>query len=288
MQIAFRPHASPASSAPFALSLSRFRPLALLAGLALAAPLLLSSAPAQAWGAEGHRLVASVAEQGLSPAARAEVQRLLALEPGSTLASISTWADEHRSPQTGPWHYVNFPRDGGCNYEPARDCEDGACVVSAIERQVEVLKNDKASDEARLKALKYVVHLVADVHQPLHAGFADDRGGNSYQVQGFGRGSNLHSLWDSGLMRNRAGGAEGLMQDLMLKAGSGSQRVPATDSRAAAQWAVESCRLVSAPGFYPDGHKVDQSYADAHDPALRQRLAEAARRLAGVLNSSLQ
>ncbi|MCV2419298.1 S1/P1 nuclease [Paucibacter sp. DJ2R-2] len=286
MQIAFRPHASLASSAPSASPLSRFRPLALLAGLALAAPLLLSSAPAQAWGAEGHRLVASVAEQGLSPAARAEVQRLLALEPGSTLASISTWADEHRSPQTGPWHYVNFPRDGGCSFEPTRDCEDGACVVGAIERQVEVLKNARATDEARLKALKYVVHLVADVHQPLHAGFADDRGGNSYQVQGFGRGSNLHSLWDSGLMRNRAGGAEALQQE--LSAGQGSQRMPAAESRAAALWAGESCRLVAAPGFYPDGHKVDQSYADAHEPALRQRLSEAARRLAGVLNSSLQ
>jgi len=258
----------------------------LLASLGLAVPLLLSGGAAQAWGAEGHRLVASVAEQGLSPAARAEVQRLLALEPGSTLASISTWADEHRSPQTGPWHYVNFPRDGGCSYERERDCEDGTCVVGAIERQVELLKNAKAPDEARLKALKYVVHLVADVHQPLHAGYADDRGGNSYQVQGFGRGSNLHSLWDSGLMRNRAGGAEALQQE--LKSGQGGQLVPPAEGRAAAQWAGESCRLVSAPGFYPDGHKVDQSYADTHEPALRQRLADAARRLAGVLNSSLQ
>lgn len=286
MQIAFRPHASLASSAPSASPLPRFRPLSLLAGLALAAPLLLSSAPAQAWGAEGHRLVASVAEQGLSPAARAEVERLLALEPGATLASISTWADEHRSPQTGAWHYVNFPRDAGCSYEPARDCEDGACVVGAIERQVEVLKNSRAPDEARLKALKYVVHLVADVHQPLHAGFADDRGGNSYQVQAFGRGSNLHSLWDSGLLRNRAGGAEAVMQE--LKAGQGVQRPSPADSRTAAQWAAESCRLVSAPDFYPEGHKIDAGYAEAHDPALRQRLAEAARRLAGVLNSSLQ
>jgi hypothetical protein len=253
-----------------------------LAALIVLPALLTQTNPVQAWGADGHRLIASVAEQNLNSHARAEVARLLALEPGSTLASVSTWADEHRSPQTGPWHYVNFPRDADCHYEPQRDCEAGACVVAAIQRQTNLLRS-AADDEARLKALKYVVHLVADVHQPLHAGFGDDRGGNSYQLQGFGRGSNLHALWDSGLILNHPGAAAALQAQIS----AGQPVAMPSSASGAAQWASESCRIASAPGFYPDGHKVDQAYADAHDDQLLAQLSAAAQRLAEVLNESL-
>jgi hypothetical protein len=136
---------------------------------------------AHAWGVEGHQVIATLAEQQLTAAARQEVARLLALEPGETLASVSTWADEHRNPQTAAWHYVNFPR-GDCHYVAARDCPDGSCVVEALNRQIEVL-GSSASDEVRLKALKYVVHFVGDVHQPLHAGYKDDRGGSAGRRQ---------------------------------------------------------------------------------------------------------
>jgi len=122
-------------------------------------------------------LIAAEAQQLLTPAARAEVDRLLALEPGATLASISTWADETRSPGTASWHYVNFPRDAGCAYEAPRDCPGDACVVGAIARQEAVLTST-AADAEKLVALKYLVHFVGDVHQPLHAGYADDKGGN--------------------------------------------------------------------------------------------------------------
>ena len=122
-------------------------------------------------------MIAAEAQQLLTPAARAEVDRLLALEPGATLASISTWADETRSPGTASWHYVNFPRDAGCAYEAPRDCPGDACVVGAIARQEAVLTST-AADAEKLVALKYLVHFVGDVHQPLHAGYADDKGGN--------------------------------------------------------------------------------------------------------------
>jgi len=135
---------------------------------------------AKAWGTEGHRLVVLIAEEHISVVARERLNELLAVEPGATLESISTWADEVRSPSTSKWHYVNFPR-GSCTYVADRDCPDGQCVVAALERQAAILHSD-ASSERRLKALKYLVHFVADVHQPLHAGFGDDRGGNRYQV----------------------------------------------------------------------------------------------------------
>ena len=231
-----------------------------------------------AWGAQGHELIARLAWQGLQPKARQEVARLLALEPGQTLESIATWADEHRSAATGVWHYVNFPR-GNCSYEPVRDCPDGKCVVAAIERQQSVYAS-RASDGERLKALKYLVHLVGDVHQPLHAGYADDRGGNQFQLRAFMRGSNLHALWDSGLLRQMDIDNTALMAVL--------QRLPtAADGRdlSVGHMAQESCRLVAQADFYPqDG--VSDAYVQRFTPVVQQRLALAGARLAGLLNAA--
>ena len=160
-------------------------------------------------------VVANIAQAKLTSRTRAEVDRLLALEPGETLASISTWADEHRNPAAAPWHYVNFPRDS-CPYDTERDCPGGKCVVGAIERQLKVLSSD-APDDRKLLALKYVIHLMGDVHQPLHAGYLDDKGGNTYQLQAFMRGSNLHALWDAGLIRNLNEDTAAMTSRLMLK-----------------------------------------------------------------------
>lgn len=248
------------------------------------AALLLLAVPlaAQAWGFEGHKLIASLAERQLSPAARAEVQRLLAQEPGATMASVSTWADEHRSPTTGPWHYVNFPA-GDCSYVPVRDCADGACVIEALHRQTARLKSRRNDDAERLLALKYVIHFVGDIHQPLHAGHAHDKGGNSHQLQAFGRGSNLHSLWDTGLIMNRDGGAQALREQL---AGAPAREASPAAPRAAA-WALESCRIVAQTDFYPEGRHVGAEYRDAHAATLEARLQAAAERLAAALNEAL-
>lgn len=108
-------------------------------------------------------------------------------------------------------------------------------MVAAISRQAEILEHSP-DDEERLKALKYVVHLVGDVHQPLHAGYADDKGGNKHQLRAFGRGTNLHSSWDRELLAHRAGGSEAMYAELIRA------RV---DQRNAlgepARWAEESC-----------------------------------------------
>jgi len=234
---------------------------------------------ASAWGFEGHRLIAELAEAQLTPEAKAEVNRLLALEPGATLASISTWADENRSPSTASWHYVNLPRDSGCKYEAERDCPDGQCVVGAIERQSKVLASS-AIDADKLKALKYVVHFVGDVHQPLHAGYADDKGGNTFQVQAFGRGANLHSLWDSRLIENWPSGVPALLAELKATPSKAAGAAPA-------QWAEESCRVVATDGFYPTEHKIDSDYERNAAPALKERLSSAGRRLAALLNGAL-
>jgi hypothetical protein len=236
--------------------------------------LSLLATTAHAWGTQGHQVIANLAQAQLTAKAKTEIDKLLALEPGETLSSISTWADERRSPTTAAWHYVNFPKNT-CTHDAARDCPDGNCIVAAIDRQLEVLKSDAPADR-RLLALKYVVHFIADVHQPLHAGYAEDRGGNTYQLQAFMRGTNLHALWDVGLIKNLDLSNEALTARLVAKPVS-------VGTFNAASIAEESCRIVGMPGFYPD-RKVDVPYIERFTPVMEDRLRLAGARLAAVLN----
>jgi nuclease S1 len=234
---------------------------------------------AMAWGRDGHRIVAAAAWFQLTPSARANVQKLLNQEAGASLESISTWADEARSPSTARWHYANIDRSASCRYEPARDCPDGQCVVSALRNQARQVQPGNAA-EVRLKALKYLVHLVGDIHQPLHASFAEDKGGNLFQVQAFGKGSNLHSVWDSGLIETWASGVPDLTASVMKSFPQGSVAFEAE------RWAQESCTLVSQSWFYPTEHRIDEHYVELAKPIVRERLAIGARRLATLLNAT--
>jgi hypothetical protein len=116
-------------------------------------------------------------------------------------------------------------------------------------------------------ALKYLVHFVGDVHQPLHAGYAEDRGGNSYQLQAFMKGSNLHAVWDSGLIRNLNEDELALSKRLLSKPSP-----IATLKWSATQAAEESCQIVEQPGFFPD-RLVDMEYIQRFTPVMEARLA---------------
>jgi len=233
-----------------------------------------------AWGSQGHQVIANVAWSALTPKSRDEVSRLLALELGQTLESIATWADEHRSPATSAWHYVNFPRNS-CQYEPERDCAGGQCVVGAIEKNIAVLASN-ADDGVRLKALKYLVHFIGDVHQPLHAGYKDDRGGNTYSLRAFMRQSNLHSVWDSGLISQLDLDNQALTRIVQRHVVSKEVREISVIGMA-----EESCRLVASPGFYPE-ERVTPEYVQRFMPVMQKRLSAAGYRLATVLNRALQ
>lgn len=245
-----------------------------LVGIGLFWIAYLTSGSAFAWGNEGHQIVALIAERNLTVAAKSKVDALLALEPGSTLASISTWADEHRSPATASWHYVNLPK-GDCHYDAARDCPDGNCAVEAIEKQVANYRSNARPLE-RLKALKYIVHFVGDIHQPLHAGYAEDKGGNTYQIQAFGRGTNLHALWDTGMLQAIEPDATILARQLGAEPSVSANLVPA-------QWAEESCQIVGQADFYPP-RQLPEKYVDVYGPTLKLRLGMAGLRLAAILN----
>ena len=147
------------------------------------------------WGTQGHMVVAQVAENNLTPKARAAVKQLL---KGQTLAEVSNWADfikgDSEWTHTKPWHFVDIP--DGEDYGSADHNHDGD-VVGAITEMVSTLKKTGADAVAKEEALKFIVHFVGDIHQPLHVGRPEDRGGNDIRIVFEGRNSNLHQLWDT-------------------------------------------------------------------------------------------
>lgn len=283
-----------------------------LAAMAAAVVATLAASPsALAWSALGHRLVGELAQRHLGPAARAEVQRLLAGEADPTLAGVADWADRlrdldpERFKATSKWHYVNTPPGHDCDYVPPRDCPGGDCVVAAIEAQRRILADRSQPLEKRRDALKFVVHFIGDVHQPMHANDRDDAGGNRYQVslrtdlppEAYARrnyvdgvmGTNLHAVWDYYILGTAGFGGD---RDAVAPYADRLDRLPwppAADGAGTGPeaWARESCTLVSARGLYPAGHTLDTAYLDRFRPLAEQRVRQAAWRLAQVLDADL-
>jgi hypothetical protein len=184
---------------------------------------VLAAPPAWGWGCDAHRMVALIASARLGDGARAAATALLRAHPiapdergcraasRNALADVAMWADAIRDDEreTAPWHYVELGRDAA-REDVARACPSGRCVTGALARQLDVLRSG-AADATRARALRFVVHLVADLHQPLHAAGNGDRGGNCVPVTWFGdtprserRGErwhpNLHAVWDTALV----------------------------------------------------------------------------------------
>ncbi|WP_262071795.1 S1/P1 nuclease [Stenotrophomonas sp. Marseille-Q5258] len=263
----------------------------LLPAAALALALTAVSTNALAWGAQGHRLVARVAEVRLTPQAKAQVDRLLAGEPDPTLHAIAPWADELRAKDPGlgrrsaRWHYVNIGEDD-CRYAVQKHCKGGNCVVEALKAQTAILADRTRPDAERAQALKFVVHFAGDIHQPMHAGYGHDKGGNDFQVQFNNRGTNLHSLWDSGMLNALKLDDDQYLARLM------ALPAPKVDKRSkidrdAVQWAQASCRIAIAPGVYPDRRTLPTSYAATYRPVAERELRLAGERLAVLLNDTL-
>jgi hypothetical protein len=167
---------------------------------ALLAFALSGSAPAQAWGACGHRIVAEIADRHLDAATRVRTAALLG---SRTLADVSVWADRVRETERFEWtrrlHYVNLPEDA-TSFDAQRDCPDGACVVRGIARFSAELASPDVGREGKILALKFLIHLVGDIHQPLHVSRKSDLGGNLITVIHRNERSSLHRVWDSGLL----------------------------------------------------------------------------------------
>lgn len=254
--------------------------------LALALAALLCASPAFAWGPLGHRVVARLAEAQLTPPARAEAQRLLALQGARHLADVANWADSLRGTDAGLFqrtkrlHFVNF-HSRHCIYDPPRDCRNGECVVAAIGKYSAVLADRANPPAERAEALAFVVHFVGDIHQPLHADYRHDAGGNDYQVRWHGRGTNLHRVWDSLMLNDAHLSVAQYTRKLQ------AERTPIATGGRPAEWAEESCRIDRDRGVYPPTRFIDAAYVARERPVAEQRLRQAGARLAELLNRDL-
>ncbi|PRD46482.1 S1/P1 nuclease [Sphingobacterium haloxyli] len=164
--------------------------------------LLVSIAPllSYAWGAKGHRAIGRIAEKHLNKKALAEVRRLLGDE---SMAMVGTWADEvirtEKYKDSQPWHYINIPKglDRGGVHAFLAENREKKTAYSGIQEMVTILKDKSKSSDERADALKFLIHIVGDMHQPMHCGRLEDRGGNDIPVLWRRDSTNLHAIWDS-------------------------------------------------------------------------------------------
>jgi hypothetical protein len=247
---------------------------------------LLTPMPAYSWFDKGHRIVGIIAEAHLTAEARKEIGKILF--GGMTLAEASIWPDhEGRSIRDfDPLHYVNIP-DNAVGYDQARDCPERNCMVEALKWFSAVIADRQAPIMMRRLALRFVAHLVGDIHQPLHAGRSKDRGGVEIRVSYSGQITHLHYFWDKVLVDLETGNDEEIAKRLTANL-TDEERLKwqAGDPQ---QWINESL-LLARSHAYNTGPSAELSadYVEKARPIVRTRLAQAGIRLAGLLNTALK
>lgn len=167
-------------------------------GFFLFSILLFVPSLAYGWDAEGHRIVAQIAANELSPVARVAVQDLLGPgDVGQRMTDASTWADSIKRyrPDTRSWHYVDIEINS-TGYNRNRDCPNDACIVEQIRRETKILRDRRLLRPVRAEALRFLIHFMGDLHQPLHCADNLDRGGNEVRVILRRHRTNLHAVWD--------------------------------------------------------------------------------------------
>jgi hypothetical protein len=290
------------------------------------------------WGCEGHQIVARIAELNLTPRARTEVMALLSANPidpalvrfcvqgrEDAMADSSTWADDaRRGERTGKWHYMDIPRQvtqgdlsAYCDPvdAPGSKGDRKGCVLTAIAYNRNILADPKASSADRAKALRYLIHFVGDLHQPLHTTDNKDQGGNCDPVELVDSPtiSNLHSVWDSGLLeehfRNiRKTPAEYAAMLNQRFAAQKAQWAPVNADVATWVWESHAAGIQTTYGavqpliplepadaatdctaenakIYSLHVRLGREYLDKSLPVIDRELAKAGFRLAAMLNS---
>ncbi len=232
------------------------------------------------WGKTGHRATGQIADNHLSKKAKKNITQLL---NGEGLAFVSTYADEIKSDENyrkyGPWHYVNFPFDK--KYGEETPSENGD-LIKGITQCINVLKDEKSTNEDKVFYLKMLVHFIGDLHQPLHVGRGEDKGGNDIQVRWFKDGSNLHRVWDSEMIDYYGMSySELAMNTTQLS----KLQIDAIKTGTVLDWVYESQAL--AKKVYTSanvGEKLGYKYMYYNFPILRSQLQKGGIRLAKILN----
>lgn len=259
---------------------------------------VLLPARAAAWGSKGHAIIARIATDRLSPSARQAIAELLGKV--ETLESVSGWADtiKPKRRDTANWHHVDIPLSRS-HYDASLDCAN-ECVIMAIEQQIQVLKDGKRSASDHGEALKFLVHLLGDLHQPFHVTTntePSDNGANKVKVYAIGgRATSLHAIWDDDLVNYAVGDSplEAYAAELGMRQKSRGQNTLASTQGSVTEWALEAHRLAwvgyvpTAEGYFMlnDGKvwKLDEFYYDKNRPLMETQLLRAGIRLAKILN----
>ncbi len=270
--------------------------------------MLVTSSSVLAWGNTGHRTVGEVATKYLEIKTQKKLYDLL---KGESLARAATWPDEIKSePETYQhtfhWHYTTWPQEASEHSESNENAESGL-LLKSINEQLTVLKDVKATKEQKIFALRFLVHLIGDLHMPLHVGTGSDQGGNLCKVMFHGRPMNLHSLWDEGMIEFTKLSYTELAN--FISAGKSAKDLKAITQGSVIDWARESKEIV--PTVYPlevsptqdpavsrsyckkeapadEAPKLSFEYSYKFMPIIEQRLFKAGVRLAWLLNENLK
>lgn len=268
---------------------------------------LMTAHAAFAWGPTGHRVVGAVAEKHLDISVHSKIYKILG---GQSLSRVANWPDEIKSEPakysyTFNWHYTDWSDDAHDHDETTSSGK----LLGSIKEQVAVLKNPEATQEAKVFALKFIIHLVGDLHQPLHVGNGLDQGGNLCKVTFQGQAMNLHALWDEGLINFTKLSYTELAD--YVSQGHTREEILAWKSGTVVDWALESKELRGK--LYPENvlptpepmsikqycrkdivvtaeetPKLSYEYSYKFVPVVEQRLYQAGVRLALVLNDALK
>jgi hypothetical protein len=246
--------------------------------------LLICTVALLSWGVTGHRTIAKIAENHLTLKTQLAIKQLLGKE---TLADVATWADELRNDQaykfTSAYHYVNLPT--GLTFDQFVAAIKALPVDNAykiiLRCEMDIADPNKSKSD-KVTALKFLVHIIGDIHQPMHVSHAEDRGGNDIGITFNGANSNLHSLWDSGLIDE-----EGLSYDKLAVAYDTAtpEQIKKWQSDNLLIWLWESYQVAEI--LYKEAAenpKFEKDYYEGHLPTVQSRILKGGIRLAGVLN----
>jgi len=240
------------------------------------------------WGFKGHKAVATIAENHLNKNAKDVVNMML---DNHSMDEVASWADEVRSEQaykyTAPWHFLNLPlglsrQEFEQRIKSQQDVNNIYAAILWCELKLSSIPKNQNDASKRQEALKFLIHLVGDAHQPMHISRAEDRGGNTIQVRFDDKGTNLHSLWDSKLIDH-----EGLSDKQIAKEYDTAtpEQIKAWQNDDPLQWLWESYQISSK--LYSEverTNKLDDEYYRLHIGLVHQRIEQAGIRLAGILN----
>ena len=239
---------------------------------------LIPCCEALAWSSTAHRLVARVAAADLPPDIEAAVRSLLGRD---TLVTVSTMPDDWGTsqPESRIWHFVDIPLKEK-SYNRQRDCRN-ECLVSALERFANIVADRSQPDEERREALIYLVHLVADAHQPLHTADNGDRAANLLTIRYKGQSSNLHRYWDSTVLDSR--GETETAYATRLIAEARRRDAYSLQKGTFETWVNESHLLAASVYRIPSSKTIDSAYESWSRKTADEQLIKAGLRLRGLL-----